>query len=256
MKNILFFGKMNQVTTDIGDAIKEFFRIQYCADDVSLFKEMMKLVPADLMIISLVGLGEKGREVFELMQTKYKTIPVITIGTEFEKDDFKEYYDFEQFENLKRPVKRKLLVDRCCDKLAIEKFDIREDEEEQNQKKTILVVDDSVLAIRTIRECLQDVYNIEIAVNASQALTSIGRNKPDLMLLDFEMPGISGKELFRILRYDEQTKTIPIAFMIGESSKETIAEMAKLNADGYMMKPPAQDKWIVQIESILKKFEK
>ena len=92
MKSILFFGKMNQVTTDIGDAVRGYFRIQYCADDVELFKEMMKLVPADIMIISLVGLGEKGRQVFEILQTKHKDIPVITIGTEFEKDDFKEFY--------------------------------------------------------------------------------------------------------------------------------------------------------------------
>ena len=62
-----------------------------------------------------------------------------------------------------------------------------EERKESSGKKRILVVDDNGTTLRTMKAMLEDQYEVSIAVSGAQAMTSIGKKRPDLILLDYEM---------------------------------------------------------------------
>ena len=84
------------------------------------------------------------------------------------------------------------------------------------------------------------------------ALKKLERELPDLILLDYEMPGLDGKETLEKIRADENMKNIPVIFLTGVADRQNIANVLHLNPMGYILKPPSQDKLFEAIEGALK----
>lgn len=118
-------------------------------------------------------------------------------------------------------------------------------------KKRILVVDDNAMLLRNMKYLLEERYLVSVAASGSQALNSIKKNKPDLILLDVEMPGMSGVELLEIIRADEFMKDIPVIFLTANADSDVVTEVAKLKPQGYTLKPPVRAKLLEIIEKVL-----
>lgn len=115
----------------------------------------------------------------------------------------------------------------------------------------VLVVDDNVILLRTVKEMLDSNYNVSIATSGEQALKSIARKKPDVILLDYEMPEMNGEDVIRQLREDEATANIPVLFLTSSANREVVKKLIMLNPDGYMLKPPNKQTMIEHIEEVL-----
>lgn len=109
---------------------------------------------------------------------------------------------------------------------------------DQLKPETILVVDDNHSVIMLIREALGIIgYVIDTALSGEEALRKIFLKKPDLILLDVEMPGISGFEVCRKIKSDASTKDIPIIFITGRTGFNDELEGLRLGALDYIYKP-------------------
>ena len=115
----------------------------------------------------------------------------------------------------------------------------------------VLVVDDNVILLRTVKEMLDSNYNVSNATSGEQALKSIARKKPDVILLDYEMPEMNGEDVIRQLREDEATANIPVLFLTSSANREVVKKLIMLNPDGYMLKPPNKQTMIEHIEEVL-----
>ncbi|MQA22127.1 response regulator [Rugamonas rivuli] len=107
-----------------------------------------------------------------------------------------------------------------------------------NAKPTILVVDDIPDNIDLLCAVLEDDYRTKIAVNGERALKiANGESKPDLILLDVMMPGMSGYEVCKELKANPATRDIPVIFVTAMS--ETVDEQLGLGlgAADYITKP-------------------
>ncbi|MCU6497729.1 two-component system response regulator [Rugamonas sp. A1-17] len=107
-----------------------------------------------------------------------------------------------------------------------------------NAKPTILVVDDIPDNIDLLCAVLEDDYRTKIAVNGERALKiANGESKPDLILLDVMMPGMSGYDVCKALKANPATRDIPIIFVTAMS--ETVDEQLglSLGAADYITKP-------------------
>jgi len=107
-----------------------------------------------------------------------------------------------------------------------------------NAKPTILVVDDIPDNIDLLCAVLEDDYRTKIAVNGERALKiANGESKPDLILLDVMMPGMSGYEVCKALKANPDTRDIPVIFVTAMS--ETVDEQLGLGlgAADYITKP-------------------
>jgi CheY-like chemotaxis protein len=106
------------------------------------------------------------------------------------------------------------------------------------KKPLILIVDDSKLNILVLRNILMDKgYYINSSNSGEEALHSIKIDPPDLILLDIQMPEISGYEVCKTLKSNTATEEIPIIFLTAASEKEDILKGFELGAVDYITKP-------------------
>ncbi len=104
------------------------------------------------------------------------------------------------------------------------------------KKKRILLVDDDASYLRIIRNWLKDGYDVGVASSGLQAIMWLARNDADLILLDYKMPVASGAQIYAMLKNDSQTQNIPVFFLTGNSERESVLEILKLNPEGYLLK--------------------
>lgn len=76
------------------------------------------------------------------------------------------------------------------------------------------------------------------------------KKHPDLILLDYEMPGWDGKRTLEEIRKDEEIMDIPVMFLTGVADKEHIAAVLGMKPEGYLLKPVEQSKLLSMIEEI------
>ena len=100
----------------------------------------------------------------------------------------------------------------------------------------ILIVDDSPENIDILGETLS-MYKKYIALNGEKAIKIIQEKRPDLILLDVMMPGITGYEVIKIIKEDDLTKDIPVIFITALSEAEDEKRGFDLGAADYITKP-------------------
>ncbi len=115
-------------------------------------------------------------------------------------------------------------------------------------QRTLLLVDDDAVMIRTLREGLSTSYKVLPANSGANALKILSRAKPDLILLDYEMPEMNGPQVFQTLRSDPDTAGIPVMFLTAKNDTESIAKIEALKPEGHMLKtlPLTEIKGIIQ----------
>ena len=106
-----------------------------------------------------------------------------------------------------------------------------------SEKKIILAVDDTPEALRTISAILKKDYDVRCVTDAKAALAALASITPHLLLLDMEMPGMSGMDFLKELQKSEQYKNIPIVFLTANSEEKTAQTAIKCGAKGYIIKP-------------------
>ena len=114
--------------------------------------------------------------------------------------------------------------------------------------KTILLVDDDAVMIRTLREGLTTSYKVLPANGGANALKMLEKVKPDLILLDFEMPDMNGPQVLEALRANSATSAIPVMFLTAKTDASAIEKIEALKPQGHMLKtlPLAEIKDIIQ----------
>ncbi len=119
-------------------------------------------------------------------------------------------------------------------------------------KSTILVVDDSTTNIALLEAVLEDKgYQIIKAQNVHDALESIKRKTPDLILLDLLIPKISGFDFFEQLRKNKKTSGIPVIVISALTDKKSENKAIELGAIDFISKPVDIQYLIKRVESIL-----
>ena len=116
-------------------------------------------------------------------------------------------------------------------------------------KKKILIVDDDPAMTRMIKNLLSEKYNVFMAGSGMNAITFLARNMVDLILLDYEMPVISGAKVLEMIRSEAATSMIPVMFLTGKSDKQTVMEVLALKPVKYLLKSMPPMEWMKEIDS-------
>lgn len=247
VKNILLVGKFNDILNN--DFFNELFNVQICVDSIPMVKGMLKIENPDLVMISFCGISSDAKEIFGELKSNYYDTPVICIGTEEEVKAHINSISTSQFIILNTPVDKDTILDRICKALNVTCIDnIIVDN--KAGKKSILLVDDSKIQLRALNEMLKEKYEVRVATSGMQALTLIGKKKPDLIFLDYEMPICDGKMTLEMIRELDESKDIPVVFLTGVSDKEHIAAVLDLKPEGYLLKPANSDVIYKTIEKV------
>ncbi|MDE7342142.1 MAG: bacteriohemerythrin [Lachnospiraceae bacterium] len=110
------------------------------------------------------------------------------------------------------------------------------DRQAVKKRKKILVVDDSELVREAMKKLLGIDYEVMPVSSGLAALRSIILNRPDLILLDYEMPVCDGRQVLEMIRSEEDFADIPVFFLTGRSDKESVQKVLALKPAGYLVK--------------------
>lgn len=105
------------------------------------------------------------------------------------------------------------------------------------QLTKILIVDDEPLNLKVLKQVLQDHYRLSFAKNGFDALELIKQEKPSLILLDVMMPGMTGFEVCRQLKKQDETRTIPVIFVTALADEADESEGFAAGGVDYINKP-------------------
>lgn len=118
--------------------------------------------------------------------------------------------------------------------------------------KIILVVDDEPTNISVVASLLQELYQIRVATDGESALDIVQNETPDLILLDIEMPNMSGYEVASRLKSSDETKSIPFIFLTAKNDLNSIVKGFNYGAVDYISKPFAKEELIARVSTHLK----
>ncbi|WP_321372809.1 hybrid sensor histidine kinase/response regulator [uncultured Draconibacterium sp.] len=122
----------------------------------------------------------------------------------------------------------------------------------QTKKPVILIVDDVPKNIQVLGTLLAKFKcELAVAMNGQQALDTVEKVKPDLILLDVMMPIMDGHETCRRLKSNESTKDIPVIFLSAKTETEDIVEGFKLGAVDYVTKPFIGKELVARVQTHL-----
>ena len=122
-------------------------------------------------------------------------------------------------------------------------------------KQKILVVDDEPDLVELVKDVLErNDYSVISAGNADLAIKKVRQSKPDLIILDLNLPGIGGIEVCRILKRDKKTSSIPIIMLTVKSTETDKIAGLEAGADDYMTKPFSTGELVARVKAVLRRI--
>lgn len=119
--------------------------------------------------------------------------------------------------------------------------------------KVLVVEDEEPLALLLRYNLESDGFSVDVANDGEEAELAVGENPPDLIILDWMLPGISGLELCRRLRSARDTRNIPILMLTARGEETDKLRGLSTGADDYMVKPFSVPELMARINAILRR---
>jgi CheY-like chemotaxis protein len=108
---------------------------------------------------------------------------------------------------------------------------------DEQRKKSILVIDDMSESLRAVKAILEKEYTVRLAKSGELAKSILNSIIVDLILLDIEMPEISGFEYMDWLKKNPVTRHIPVIFVSSHAQPEIVEQASHFDIKGYIKKP-------------------
>jgi two-component system alkaline phosphatase synthesis response regulator PhoP len=118
-------------------------------------------------------------------------------------------------------------------------------------KKIILIVDDYEESCKLLSEILSSTYECYHTSDSAQAFAKVTEKKPDLIILDYKMPGLMGIDVCKLIRENDSTRHIPIIFVSGAASIDEKIRAFEQGADDFISKPFHVKELILRIKARL-----
>ncbi|MCS7212934.1 MAG: response regulator [Candidatus Calescibacterium sp.] len=119
----------------------------------------------------------------------------------------------------------------------------------------ILIVDDHEPMRKIIKNILRQIglEDMDEAIDGRDAVKKMKEKNFDIVLLDWNMPGMTGLDVLKIIKSDQNLKNIPVIMVTAESSKEKIIEAVNFGVTDYIVKPFTAEVLKKKIEEVSKK---
>ncbi len=230
---------------------------------MSMIEQLKELeyntVSAELDIQELSKLKDTYEVVLLFMESdgEEKTKELVYLRDKAMEDDSPIFYVGEDTPIMREILPKHILqevFERPIDvKASAKKIDEFIKEHGKHVKKKILVVDDSGIMLRNIKRWLEDKYQVILANSGAMAIKYLATNRPDLVLLDYEMPVIDGSQVLEMIRTETEFCDIPVIFLTGKNDKESIMKVLELKPEGYLLKSMEPQKIIDEIDNFFEK---
>lgn len=172
-------------------------------------------------------------------------VPIFLTGSN---DELQEMESFVGAHLVRQKFTRPLNVNQMVEAIDhyVQKFGFQ-------VKKKILVVDDSGAMLRNVKGWLEDHYQVILANSGAMAIKYLATDRPDLVLLDYEMPIVDGKQVLGMIRAEKEFADMPVIFLTSKDDKASVMQVMSLKPDGYLLKTLEPAKIIQAIDDFFEK---
>ena len=242
-KKVLIIGEVGgfMVNAIINGLKRESFEITACEGRFKVISKQTELPPLAVLYLDSEISKQTDLLVYIRDQVVEKEIKLFLIGSPEEIEDAEKILTAGTVaEKFVRPLNVKDLA---------EKLDLAFEKETQAQaRKKILIVDDDPAMLRMIKGLLSEKYHVFMANSGMNAITFLATNQVDLILLDYEMPVISGAKVLEMIRSEVTTEHIPVMFLTAKNDRESVMNVLSLKPEKYLLKTMEPHEWIQNID--------
>lgn len=251
--NIIFLGEENKINNELYQLLNWRFEVtSYLGEDFVI--DEITVSDFALVVVSMVGKNVDYTELFEYFTEYGIALPVVTISTQSESTAYERFYETKQFHRILRPVTGRSILAKCRSIVEGKYYEENENRTTTGtDKKHILIVDDNAMVLRNIKGILEQDYSVAVAPSGVHAFISIGKKEPDLILLDYEMPEMNGKQVLEKIREQKEYADIPVVFLTSVDTREIVLKLLALQPAGYILKPVDSQMILDRIEDIIGK---
>lgn len=119
----------------------------------------------------------------------------------------------------------------------------------------ILVIDDEEHILELLKFNLElSGFDVYVSTEANQTIELIGREKPDLLLLDWMLPKISGIDILKKIRQDEDIYDLPVIMLTAKNMEDDKIQGLNVGADDYITKPFSIKELMARINTVLRRY--
>jgi CheY-like chemotaxis protein len=108
--------------------------------------------------------------------------------------------------------------------------------QKNSARMTILAVDDSGAILRAAKAGLGNKYSLFLVNSGAMAIKYLAQNRPDMVLLDYDLPAIDGGQIFELIRSESQFADVPVVFLTPKQNKKAAMNVRGIKPDGFLAK--------------------
>lgn len=220
------------------------YEIYTFSDGEEALKHMDEICP-DVILLDIEMPFIGGFEVLDTLKNsrKFTDTPIIGVTGQRNKSVALSFLGKGASAYITKPVEKKVLKEKVAE--------IIKKEEEKKNRPHILFVDDDTESLLVYKNMLLERYNVTALSSGKSALMYLKKYKPDLIILDYQMPLYNGRAMYQMIKTMEDVQDIPIMFLTGVSDNETLLEITSLFPRGIVLKPAGKAQLFEKIQTIL-----
>lgn len=252
MGKVLFVTRKNNLNMTVHNKLKTYLDCEFSGYDTKKILSLVTEKSIDVVVLYLTGLSiDEDLEVNKFLLDS-NTIPVILAG---QRQELSRYYQ-KTSANIISYIKTPIIITNFIAEIKktfgkTEETNAPSEIIETVEPKHVLVVDDDIVMLRTINSWLKEIFKVSVAKSGMEAIQFLGKDKPDLILLDYNMPVCDGVQTLKMIRSNEASKDIPVFFLTGVDSQDQIKKALELKPEGYILKSNGADYLLSRIEAYL-----
>ena len=216
--------------------LKDLYSVYTLESAFKMFELLDKVKP-DLILLDINMPDVDGYETLKILKedSRYTDIPVVLLSGIDDEESIVKGFFLGAAGYVQKPVAPNVLLDSIKNNLRTQELYI--DTDKNISKLSIIAVDDSPSILRSIQFTLGSKYKVHTLQKPEYLIKLLRNIKPDLFLLDYNMPVINGFELLKQIRELPDFKKTPIVFLTSERSNDHLNEAINLGSSEYIIKP-------------------
>ena len=229
-KRIIYVDDVNYHLASLRSRLRNRYEI-YPAQSAGVMFEILRNITPDLILLDINMPGTDGYEVMKLLKndSRYENIPVIFLTAQTDAASFVKGMEHGIADFVIKPYEDNALIEIIEYQLNPKK--------NQELKPVILAVDDTPSILQTVNFELQNDYTVYTLPNPEFIQEILKKITPDLFILDYQMPKMTGFDLVPVIRRFKEHKITPIIFLTSENAIEHITGAMQLGARDFIIKP-------------------
>ncbi len=263
-KKILLIGNNEQsflIKALIKNLTDAGYEVSFCPPGGAYINARMLSDPPDILILYLERLEDSDNAFFQWVNDFIagdgKKVRLYFIGNSGE---INMAYEFIERDYVKYAFERPVEMPELLKTLEKDGGDYSfsddvKDYDLDPSKKTILVVDDEQVQLHAMDRWLNKHYNVFTEKSGTNAIALLSHYKIDMILLDYEMPVLSGLEVFQLVKSDPSTANIPVVFLTANDDSNIVKQVLSARPVGYLLKNTPPGILVQKIADIFQKLE-